>query len=370
MRLLWGLSIVSEYRNAGQGAANNPWNFMGFDLRQLPELWVSGWKEALSWPVLRWLKISSVVRVYYADGTRGCYINDLLVVSQSADKTPNFIECEGSRFRALILPDDILLHRSMVLPKMQAADLHRTLQFEVDAITPFSSDQTLWGYAINDQQGAAQQIELALTSRAHLNKVAAQLVPPVHLNEFEVWGLSDRSQPIVLKGFSESRRKRYVRRRMLQIVLLLLAIPMLIVAIAGVPMVAAQVRLSHAQQLMAALESKSSMAETQRGTLLAQSQSGQIVLDYIKTLPQPLPVLDLLSQHIPDTAFLERFDMNPKRTQITGQADNAAALTQALGALPQLQNVHAPSAITRNPQNNKERFTLEFSVTPSYAHEK
>lgn len=347
---------------------------MGFDLRQIPELWVSGWKEALSWPLLRWLKVAPAVRVYYADGTSACYVDGAFIGHQAAAKVQNSAVCQHSRFRALILPHDILLHRSMVLPKMQTADLHRTLQFEVDAVTPFSKDQTLWGYTINDHHGETQRIEVVLTSRAHVNKVVAQITFPVRLDDLELWGLNTQSQhnglPIVLTGFAESRRKRYVRNHVIQIIALLLMIPVLVVAIAGVPMVAAKVRLAHAQQMMSSLESKSRAAEAQRSTLLAQSQSGQIVLDYIKILPQPLPVLDLLSRHIPDTAFLERFDMNQKRTQIAGQADNAAALTQTLGALPQLQNVHAPSAITRNPQNNKERFTLEFAVRPSSLHEK
>lgn len=355
---------MSNTRETGQRAADNPWVFMGFDLRQIPALWFAGWKEALSWPLFAWLKVSPIVRVYYPDGARAYYANGQL----SAQET-SVASRQNAAFHALILPERILLSRAMVLPKMSTADLQQTLQFEVDAVTPFDPAQTVWGYRIDDQQWETQRVDLVLSSRAHIERLIGQMALPVGVEALELWGMNARSQPIGLIGYAEQRRKRYIRSRIMQIVSLLLMIPLLVLAIASVPMVAAQIRLSHAKQAMATLESKSGMVEAQRSELLAQSQSGQVVLSYLKTIPQPLFVLNLLSKHIPDTAYLERFDMNIQRTLITGQADNAAALTQILGALPELQNVHAPSAITRNPQNNKERFTLEFTVNPEPAHE-
>lgn len=356
---------MSDAPKATQSAADNPWIFLGFDLRQIPALWVSGWKEALSWPFLRWLNVAPPVHVYFADGRKACYENGRLSADDSCGSSH-----KQAGFQALVLPDDILLHRTMTLPDMSTADREQTLRFEVESITPFRVDQTVWGYRADDQQSGAQQIDLVLASRTHINQLMQRLALPVQETELELWGLSANEQPIILTGFAELRRKRYVQKRILQTVVLLLLIPVLLLAIASVPMIHAQLRLSQAERVMAGLESRSGVAEAQRGKLLAQSQSAQVVLSYLKTLPQPLSVLNLLSATIPDTAFLERLDMDAQRVRITGQADNAAALTQTLGALPQLQNVHAPSAITRNPQNNKERFTLEFSVNPGATHEK
>lgn len=356
---------MSESREVGQGAADNPWNFMGFDLRQIPALWISGWKEALAWPFLRWLNATPTIGVYHPDGTSNFYVGGQWLTKEASGKSRS-----DAIFKALVLPEDIVLHRSMVLPNMSAADLYQTLRFEVDAVTPFDTVETVWGYRIDSEQGETQRVDLVLSSRKHIDRLIEQLALPVRLENLELWGMNAESQPIVLTGYAEHRRKRYVRNRVMQIVSLLLMIPLLALATAAVPMVEAHLRWSHAQQVMANLESKSGVAEAQRSKLLAQGQSAQVVLDYLKTLPQPLTVLNLLSRNIPETAFLERFDMNPQRTLITGQAVNAATLTQALGALPELQNVHAPSAITRNPQNNKERFTLEFTVNPESTHEK
>lgn len=357
---------MSNSRGARQGATDNPWLFLGFDLRQIPALWIAGWKEALSWPVLAWLRVSPAIKVHFSDGTSADFVNGR-ILAQKPGSSSNL----NTAFHALVLPENILLKRTLHLPKMSPADLRRTLQFEVDAVTPFDPAQTVWGFRSDEhQEGSVQRVDLVLTSSAYIDKLIAQMTLPVDLAKLEIWGMNAQSQPVTLIGFAEHRRARFIRRQVIQIVSLLLLIPLLVIAIAGVPMVAAHVRLSHAEAALAALESQSSVAEAQRSKLNAQGQSAQVVLNYLENPPRPLFVLNLLSEHIPDSAYLERLDMNAQHVVIKGQADNAAALTQTLGALPDLQNVHAPAAITRNPQNNKERFTLEFTVNPESAHGK
>lgn len=357
---------MSNSRGAGQSSADNPWLFLGFDLRQIPALWIAGWKEALSWPVLAWLRVTPAIKVHFSDGTSADFVNGRILAPKSGSSS-NL----NTAFHALVLPENILLKRALHLPKMSSADLRRTLQFEVDAATPFDPAQTVWGFRSDEhQEGSVQRVDLVLTSSAYIDKLLAQMALPVDSSKLEIWGMNAQSQPVTLIGFAEHRRTGFIRRQVFQIVSLLLLIPLLLVAIVGVPMVAAHIRLSHAEAALAALESKSSVVEAQRSKLNAQGQSAKVVLNYLENPPRPLFVLNLLSEHIPDSAYLERLDMDEQRVVIKGQADNAAALTQTLGALPELQNVHAPAAITRNPQNNKERFTLEFTVNPESAHGK
>ncbi|MHB8920966.1 MAG: PilN domain-containing protein [Halothiobacillus sp.] len=351
-----------DKRQAKLDTAPNPWLFLGFDLRQIPAVWLDGWKEALRWPILAWLNTAPPVRVFQVDGTETLYTKGGWWPLKPTDKSASH-----SDFRALLLPDDVLLHRVIVLPKMPGSDLQQVLSFEVDGITPFGRDQTVWGYQIVSETAQNQRIELVITARAQIEQALMKRnssVPADMLEQdaLELWAMGEQSRPVTLIGFAEQRRQRFIRRRVLQMAALLLLIPVLTIALAGVPMVEAQLRWVHAQQDMATVQAQSTAIDAKRSQLVAQSQSAQSVMDYLKTLPQPLAILELLSAKIPDTAYLERFDMNAQRVIITGQADNAASLMQVLGATPGIQNVRAPSAITRNPMNNKERFTLEFGV--------
>lgn len=345
-------------------AGLNTWVFLGFDLRQIPSVWLEGWKEALRWPVFSWIYTAPPVDVFLTDGHKKRY------------SEPNWLSCEPGDvseqpaiFKAFLLPENVVLHRFVSLPAMQSEDLKRLLSFEVDGATPFPREQTVWGYRVVSQAQKKQRIELVVTSRTQVYLALEELnalmpTSQLQVEALEIWALGDQSQPITLMGFSESRRQNFIRRQLGQMAALLLLVPILTIAIAGVPMVEAELRLAHAQQDMSRILAQSNSIDSKRSQLMAQGQSAQSLLTYLKTLPQPLAVLNLLSAKIPDTAYLERFDVNAQRILITGQADNAASLMQLLGATSGVDNVRAPAAITRNPVNNKERFTLEFSVQP------
>jgi general secretion pathway protein L len=348
-----------------RAAGLNSWVFLGFDLRQIPSVWLEGWRGALRWPVFSWIYAAPPVDVFLVDGSEMRYVE------------PDWRPCEppGAKaerpaaFKAFLLPEDVVLHRFVSLPVMQSEDLKRLLSFEVDGATPFPREQTIWGYRIVSQAQNKQRIELVITARGQIHRALGERntrapTQQLQLDALEIWTLGDQSQPVALMGFSESRRQKFIRRQLVQMAAMLLLVPILTIAIAGVPMVEAELRLTHAQQDMSRVLAQSNSIDSKRSQLMVQGQSAQILLTYLKTLPQPLAILDLLSAKIPDTAYLERFDMNAQRILITGQADNAASLMQLLGATPGIENVRAPAAITRNPVNNKERFTLEFSVQP------
>lgn len=347
-----------------QATGQNSWRFLGFDLRQIATIWLEGWKEAIRWPVFSWIYVAPPVAVFLVDGSEQRYIEPNWQPSGSSDRGER-----SSKFEAFLLPEELVLHRFVELPAMRSEDLMRLLSFEVDGATPFSRDQTVWGYRVASQTQNKQRIELAITAIAQIDRALGErnTRAPTHrlkTDALEIWALGEHSQPIALRGFSESRRQRYIRRQLGQMLALLLLMPILTIAMAGVPMVEAQLRWAHAQQDMAQVQAQSNSIDSKRSQLMAQGQLAQNLLAYLKTLPQPLAILDLLSAKIPDTAYLERFDMNIQRVLITGQADNAASLMQLLGTAPGVENVRAPAAIARNPVNNKERFTLEFNVQP------
>jgi general secretion pathway protein L len=178
----------------------------------------------------------------------------------------------------------------------------------------------------------------------------------------EVWGITPNKDPVILMGYGEDRRARYLRRQIWQRVALLIMVPVWIMLLFAAPALQARKSLQEAEQAFQILQAKSSTLEQTRNMVQMQSQSLDDVMAYIKMQPQPLAVLNLLSEKIPDTAYLQRFNINAQRVAISGQADNAAALMQVLGGVPGISNVRAPSAITRMAGSSKELFALELNV--------
>ena len=154
---------------------------------------------------------------------------------------------------------------------------------------------------------------------------------------------------------------RAERSHLQRMAILLGLIPVLLILWAAIPLVGDKLKLRQAEKALATIQNQTNAVDSQRSQLATQSDVLTAAAAYLIALPSPLAELDLLSEKIPDMAYLERIDINAQRTLLEGQADNAATLMQILSGVPQLTRVRAPSAITRNPVTGKERFMLEFS---------
>lgn len=342
---------------AAQHPANdttNPWLFMGFDLRRLLQWWLAGWREALNWPVLAWLKLATVVRVYRQGAEPVNYAGGRWLPASIAQPTAKFV--------ALILEESIVLRRELALPPLSQGEMHSALSYEVAGATPFGVEQTVWGWRIKTQGAQKTTVELVLTARAHIERAVQQQGLSDQRSVLEIWVMGAGEQPIVLTGYAEGRRWRAERRHLVRVAVLLGLIPALLMVWAAIPLLSERIKLRHAQAALAHIQSETSVVDKQREHLAAQASVLVAASQYRATLPPVLDIMALLSQKIPDSAYLERLDINTQRTTIEGQADNAAALMQILSGLPQLTHVRAPSAITRNPATGKERFMLEFSL--------
>lgn len=344
---------MTEHKQTMGAAEPSPWVFLGFDLRQIISFWLEGWVEALRWPMFVWIKPKTTLLVHHKEGELSQY--------REGAWFPARLD-ESANFHAVLLSSHSVLYRLLKLPRLSEAELKQLLIFEVSGMTPFGKERTLWGYRRRNIQSTSQEVELLLTSQAEADKAFSSLPTNLSPIDCELWGITPDKTPIILMGFGEDRRARYLRRQVWLRVALLLMIPVWLVLFFASPVIQARQTLQEAEQAFQVLQTKASTLEQTRNMVQMHSQSIDDVMAYIKTQPQPLAVLNLLSEKVPDTAYLQRFNINAQRVAISGQADNAASLMQVLGSVPSISNVRAPSAITRMAGSSKELFALEFNV--------
>ena len=78
----------------------------------------------------------------------------------------------------------------------------------------------------------------------------------------------------------------------------------------------------------------------------------------------PLRLLQLLTETLPDGSFLHSLKTQGLKVTVQGMTPDAAALMQALGRVPGLREVKAPSAAVRNPGASLDSFLIEFQLDP------
>ena len=261
------------------------------------------------------------------------------------------------------MPENLLLRRSIDLPKLQPAELDAALALEVQALSPFAPGEVLWTHEVLPLGNNALRAQLVLTSR----KLVDQYMAAVHPQRPspEVW-VPRAAGPgfVMLPGFGEGRRQRQGSAwRWASSLLAVLALA-LVAAMAVTPTVQLYIRSVKASQLMAALQQKAGPVMAQRESLVrATEQLASAALLAGKPVP-PLQALNLITESLPDDTSLLNLQIQGLKVTMSGQTANASALMKQLGGTPGLRDVKAPTPATKPLGAPRESFTIEFTLDP------
>jgi len=329
----------------------NSLRLFGIDLTAVPGYLRDGWAEALRWPAFRWLTPDEPVRVIDADGAES--------VRQGVSSRPIAAPARV-RFCAVQLPEDTVLRRSLVLPRLSEGEVRQAIELDVRAASPFPEADVVWGYDV--ERGDRLRVEIALTSRQlieqQLEAVKARLgdVAP------EVWTGGER--PFVIPGYGEPARLASARRSRMALFGLLAVTAVLLTGLSVTPTLQLRARSIEAVHKNDELSRLVAPQVRMRDELARVGEQIAVLSKASEQRQDVVALLDQITRQLPDDVVLNRLEMSGGAVRISGQADNAAQLLQALGANPAFREVRAPAGITRAPAGSKEGFTIEFRVGP------
>ena len=322
---------------------------------ELADIWASltrPWRNLQRLAGLRWLAPLVPVRLIQADGRDSVWAGDRQVTDVP----------DGSiAFLAVEVPEDLYLRRSLSLPPMDAADLENAVALDVQSASPFELPDLVWGYKARPVAGQ-QVVDVVFASRRQVghyleglgSRLPAGAVP-------EVWVRAEAGDPVILRGYGEDRRARYVASRWKMGVALVMLAAGLLTAIAVTP--TAQLRLRAMQAAQANEEAvRRAQPLLRKREQLAQASADLALLHSI--MAQRVEVayaMDYLTRIIPDDTSLLSLNIQGNKVVLMGQTANAAELMQRLSSEAGLRDVRAPSPAIRPRGSAKEAFTVEFT---------
>jgi len=321
----------------------------GVDLATAPGYLRDGWAEALRWPAFRWLTPDEPIRVLGAGGAES------IRAGVSARTTTS---SSAPRFTAVELPEDLLLRRTLALPRLTEDEVRQTVELDVRTASPFAEDETVWGYAV--ERGERLRVEIALTSRRLVAKQIEAIRAQLGEAHPEVWAGGPR--PILVPGYGEPARLAQERRTRWALFGLLAMTALLVIALAVTPTLQLH---SRALEAMARSEQ---VAREVKPQVQARDELGRLS-EQLRLLGKAaggkqdvVALIDQITRQLPDDVAVTRLEITGTAVKIIGQADNASQLLQNLGANPAFRDVRAPSGIGRGPAGGKEGFTIELRV--------
>ena len=336
-------------------STSNDLRLFGLDLNALWQDMRRPWQAMDKWPLLAWLTPAVPVRLLYADGSEAVWLGGRVAGAKVA----------SSRFVALELSEALVLRRKLVLPAMSDAQIADAVALEIHTISPFAPDDLVWGYSINSDSKNQAQVEAVLASRKQIGQYLQTQVSRLQGTAApEMWVLADGYPPIVMPGFAEDRRLRHMtfwRRVGYGLLLLVLGI---LAAIAITPTAQLRLRAVEAVNAYTTLHLRTQPVAQQREALVKSTDRLVVLGEIMASRIDPLKVMDLLTQALPDDTSLLSLQIQGLKVTIGGQTTNAAALMQHLGTQPGMRDVRAPTAATRPLGLTKESFTIEFTLDP------
>jgi general secretion pathway protein L len=274
-----------------------------------------------------------------------------------------------ARFVAVELPEDAFLRRRLRYPQLPDADLRSAIALEVRAASPFDAADLVWGFTTAPAPGGLLDVEVVSSSRRVVAAaVQAQSARLPAGAEPEVWAPSVHGGPAVLAGFGEARRQAQAGRGQWAILALVVSALVLATAIAVTPSIQLKLRGLQAVKIYLAAEREAAPLLRQREQLAALVDDTQTVRDLMGEHIDPLMLLDLLTQLVPDDTWVRQVQAAGTKVTIHGHTPDTAALMNVLSRHPDVKEVKSPQATQRGVGSAKESFVIEFQLQPHATH--
>jgi hypothetical protein len=264
-------------------------------------------------------------------------------------------------FDAILLPDELALARPLRIPLAAESDLAAVLALEVNANSPFSADDTAYGWLIVGRDEAYLQLSLAIVSMSAVMEYVGRQYDNHDSRDHEIWVEVDGAM-VVVRGFGEYQRDSRYRNRLRRCGVMLAISAVLVLLIAGVAAGAKRAELLHVEALVANTQREAAEASGMRTSLAQANETIGAANKLVDLYPNPHYEIARLTQLLGDDAHIVQFAMSGREIRLRGRAMDAASVMQKLTNEPAYVEVTAPQAIVKVGNSGLEQFSLNISL--------
>lgn len=312
--------------------------------------------EVTRHPMLHWLVPEETVSVLQPDGQTRLWHRGGPIGPAPADSPP----------QAVMLPDALCLQLDCRLPLLGPEDLDAAISLKAESICPFDAADRVLGWHTRPLPDGQLAVRIGMASRRQIEAHLLRHASAIHKHDAtpEVW--IEGTPPIVLKGYGEAARlTRQSRQRRLIGGLLVLNLA-LATTLMITPALQGRQILQDARHQLASLQAETRPVLAERERLVALQTRISAVHEVLPVQADLPYLLEQLTEILPDSVYLLRFEAGGGQVRISGLADNAARLVDTLGTHALFSSVRTPAPISRN-REGLESFTVEMSLNPEAA---
>ncbi|MFL4984554.1 MAG: PilN domain-containing protein [Xanthobacteraceae bacterium] len=274
----------------------------------------------------------------------------------------------GSRAELVLNPDRFLF-RPLELPTRAGEFLEGIVRSQIDRLTPWSANDSVFGWAKPQQAGSDRMlVTVAATARALVTPYV-QALTSLGIKSIAVSTLLPGPEPVPVKVLDEKGHSTFDAGRVRRVLLTVLLIAGLGAAVAVIAdSVIGSSLQAEQDQLARRIASRRAAGLGGREGSLDAATAGLRALERRKhDGPSVVIVLEQLSQVLPDHTYVTELRVEGDKLRLIGVTRDAPSL---IGLIEQTQHFSratffAPT--TRSPNESGERFHIEARIEPSFA---
>ena len=331
--------------------ADKQWEILGYDTRLLGKTFLAGWRDFL-WGEESPLKIhlDEAVRLEGAQGQT--------VVQSGREIASAEASCEG-----VLLPDSLVLAKTLELPLAAEVDLPSLMAMEVVANSPFPRDDTSDGWRVAGRTETQLRVQMVIVSTSSVMEYIGKEYDIHDPREREIWAACN-GDLLPLTGFGEHRRMARYRGRLQRVGAMVAAAAGLLLLISGVAAAGKYLELGTLQENAQWVQKNSREASRMREELASANETILAVNRIVNDYPNPHLELERLTRLLGDEAYLAQWTMRGRNIKLRGRSMDAAAVMQVLTEQEAFAEVTAPQAMVRIP-DGQEQFYLNITLAGS-----
>ncbi len=257
----------------------------------------------------------------------------------------------------------LLLEREVSLPLAAEADVGNALRYSLDTLTPFAAHELFWSWAVmrRDRVHKRLDLRLSLVCKAAVEPLIAALERAGASPKLLEFRLPDAETRTIALGAAALRGDK-LRRDAL--VALGSGVAGAILAIVVLPIALQMRALEATEAQIDALRPRVAQVEALRRRLADNANGIDVITHERGRVGDALQVVAIVTDALPDNAYLTELSLHQRKLTMTGEAGDAAKLIVTLSAEPMLRNTEFVAPVTRAPMGGRDLFSIETEVIP------
>ena len=270
-----------------------------------------------------------------------------------------------SRQRALTLPGDCVLRKTLTLPLATEENLRQVLEFQMEQHTPFSPRQVYFGYSVKDRNFERGQlnVEFVVTPRDAVD-AAIKTLNVLGLEVHAVFAQDMWNKGTLVNLLPDTLTSAPSPFRQGANPWLVLLIGLLVFAAMVMPIV---IKREAVVQMLPWVEKGKKAAEAVdavRRELDGRIAQHNYLLEKRQARPTVIQTLEELTRVLPDDTWVQTIEIKGKELQIQGETASSARLIGLFEQSSLLGEASFRAPLTKGQASGSERYQLALQIKP------